>query len=121
MVLPNSSCLGGLLVIASLLPAVAQTDTVFANASGCARLAGDVGSDDVLIWTGDAFEFWESTCPITQITQVGGGAVLATLTCSGEGETWDTYYMIETTSDVDRFVVYPDDHPNLRTEIATCQ
>ena len=66
-------------ILAALLPVAAQAETIFANASGCARLAGEVASEDVVTWTGEAFEFWESGCPITQITQVGGGAVVATL------------------------------------------
>jgi len=52
-------------ILAALLPVAAQAETIFANASGCARLAGENLSDDVVIWTGDAFEFWESGCPIT--------------------------------------------------------
>lgn len=108
-------------VFSLMLPAAASAQGIYANASGCARLAGNVAGDDVLIWDGQAMEFWESRCPITGVMQVGSGATLLTLECSGEGETWETYYMIETTSDDDRYVVYPSDYPDLRTEITTCQ
>lgn len=109
------------LIFSLILPAAVSAQGIYANASGCARLASQATSDDVLIWDGQSMEFWESRCPITDVKQAGGGAILATLECSGEGETWETYYMIETTSDEDRFVVYPTDYPDLRTEITTCQ
>ncbi|SLN26941.1 hypothetical protein [Pseudooctadecabacter jejudonensis] len=107
-------------LLTGLLPITAQAQ-VYANEAGCARLAGKVANDGVIIWAEGAFEFWESRCPITGSQQAGSGAALVTLECSGEGDTWETYYMIETTSDVDRYVVYPSDYPEIRSELTSCQ
>lgn len=103
------------------LPAVSAADTdVYANAAGCARLTGDVASDEVVIFRpGESITFWESTCPILDATMVGAGAIVHTVQCSGEGDTWEDYYMIET-APVDGFTLYPEDQPEARVDLAPC-
>ncbi len=106
-----------------LLPslAVAQ-DGPYGNEGGCNRVNGQPeGTDFVTIFRpGESLEFWESSCPITDATMVGAGATVLTVTCSGEGETWETYYMIETLAG-DGFVIYPEDQPDNRSELHACQ
>ena len=98
-----------------------QTSGIHSNQGGCDRLTGKpVSTDNVLILHSDRLEFWESSCPITQSQPVGSEAVLLTVTCSGEGETWDDFYMLETTSDPARVVLYPEDAPNARQDLQVC-
>ena len=109
-------------IFLALLPTFAAAqDGPYGNPAGCDRHAGKppAGEGVVLFYPGDRLEFWESACPIAGALQVGGGATLVTVTCSGEGETWEDYYMLETTSD-DGFMLYPEDTPDRRTALAQC-
>jgi hypothetical protein len=103
------------------LPATAES-TAYGNEGGCNRMAGKPeGTDAVAIFRpGERIEFWESSCPILGSTMVGAGATVVTVECSGEGETWEAYYMLETLEG-DGFVLYPEDAPDNRTELHACQ
>ncbi|WP_425072166.1 hypothetical protein [Sagittula sp. S175] len=109
-----------LLTALLLLPTVTLAET-YGNTAGCNRVNGQPeGSDSVAIFRpGENLEFWESTCPITGFTMVGAGATVVTVQCSGEGDTWEAYYMLETTED-DGFTLYPEDNPDARTALARC-
>ena len=111
-------------VALALLPTAlaAQPADTFGNAAGCDRVAGKpAGSDNVVILRPGSLEFWESACPITGATQVGAGAMVLTVSCSGEGETWDAYYVVETTSDPDTMILYAEDTPDDRRELKACK
>lgn len=105
-----------------LLPATVSAQDVFGTMAGCARAAGmSDKSDGAITWfVGDRIDFHESSCPITGVTPVGSGATVVTVQCTGEGETWEDYYMIETTSDADRFVISPEQFPDIRSELTQC-
>lgn len=106
-----------------LLPSLAfAQDGPYGNEGGCARASGNPANTDnvALFYPGESLEFWESACPITDSTMVGAGATVITVECSGEGETWEAYYMLETL-DGDGFVIYPEDAPDNRTELHACQ
>ncbi|CUH75878.1 hypothetical protein [Tropicibacter naphthalenivorans] len=109
------SCLA---LIALVLPAAALADGPYGNAPGCAD--GPAQDGAVLFHPGERIEFAETSCPITGVLQVGAGAMVLTLACSGEGETWEAYYMIETTAE-GGFAVYPEDRPEDRTELSQCK
>ncbi|MEJ6396399.1 hypothetical protein [Yoonia sp. 208BN28-4] len=108
--------------LALFLPNVVTAQDVFGTMAGCARAAGmSDRSDGAITWfVGDRIDFHESSCAISGSTPVGSGATVVTVQCTGEGETWENYYMIETTSDADRFVIYPEEFPDLRSELNKC-
>jgi hypothetical protein len=110
-------------IVLMCCPGLAVAQEVYGTESGCARyLTGTYTSDDALVWVqGDRVEFHESTCPIIGSEQVGAGAALMTLECSGEGDTWETAWMVETTSDDTRYVFSPEEDPSIRIEVRLCQ
>ncbi len=48
------------------------------------------GSDDGRsVWGPEEVRFWESTCTVARVIEIVEGEVVLTLSCAGEGETWE--------------------------------
>ncbi|MEO9862880.1 MAG: hypothetical protein ABJO29_16190 [Yoonia sp.] len=103
-----------------LLP-VAANAQVYGDTAGCAWLAGEpVATDSLYLYDQNTIQRAESTCPVTGALQVGSGATVVTVECSGEGDTWEDYYMIMTTADENTLLIHPEAYPEFVTEMKVC-
>jgi len=97
------------------------TAQVYGDEAGCAWLAGDpVQTDNLYLYDQNTIQRVESTCPVTGALQVGSGATVVTVECTGEGETWEDYYMIMTTEDENTLLIHPEAYLDYVTEIKVC-
>jgi hypothetical protein len=100
---------------------VAAHAQIFGDEAGCALLAGDpVATDSLYLYDQNTVQRAESTCPVIGALQVGSGATVVTVECSGEGDTWEDYYMITTTADENVLMIHPEAYPEFATEIKVC-
>jgi len=117
----------GLLFLTGLLavPAFAETSQivgVYADAGGCARLAGEAAATDmVFILTPTTVERYESICRITSIDLEDDVPVAIDVKCAGEGESWVTGYLIAPMLDADGYVLSPVDFPESVHELRRCK
>ena len=113
--------LSKILVVVALLPSTVMAQA-YGDAPGCARFRGEPATtDNLIIWDGFSVQRHESSCPVTQSQQVGSGGILLTVSCSGEGETWEDYYLLATTSDPDLYLISRSDSSDPSTEIRRCE
>jgi hypothetical protein len=104
----------------TLLPMMANAE-MFGDSAGCAWLAGEAPTtDSIYLYDQETIQRLESTCPVTGALQVGSGATVLTVECTGEGETWEAYYMIMTTADENTLLIHPEAYPEAVTEIKVC-
>lgn len=109
-----------LIACLSLVPSVGLSQ-VYGDAAGCAWLAGEpVATDSLYLYDQSTIQRAESTCPVTGALQVGSGATVVTVECSGEGDTWEDYYMIMTTADENTLLIHPEAYPEFMTEMKVC-
>lgn len=95
---------------------------IYGDEVGCQMLAGERPvSDNMYLYDGATIQRVESSCPVTGSLQVGSGGILLTVECSGEGETWEDYYLLSTTSDPDHYIIHPSDFPEFATDIRVCE
>lgn len=95
---------------------------VYGDEIGCQMLAGERPvSDNMYLYDGATIQRMESSCPVTGSLQVGSGGILLTVECSGEGETWEDYYLLSTTADPDHYIIHPSDFPEFATDIRVCE
>jgi len=105
-----------LLTFASTAQAQVYGDTV-----GCQMLAGERPvSDSMFLYDGTTIQRMESACPVTGSMQIGSGGVLLTVQCTGEGETWEDYYVLSTTADESTLNIQPEDTSGPATELRLC-
>lgn len=98
-----------------------STAQVYGDAAGCAWLAGEpVATDSLYLYDRNTIQRAESTCPVTGALQVGSGATVVTVACSGEGDTWEDYYMIMTTEYENTLLIHPEAYPEFVTEMKVC-
>jgi hypothetical protein len=106
-------------VILMSSPAFAQE--IYGDLAGCARHRGEaVATDNLYIFDLVSIQRHETTCEIASAMQIGSGATLLTTNCSGEGETWEDFYVVETTAD-NGFAIYPEAYPEFRTNLDLCK
>ncbi|MCK0120569.1 hypothetical protein MWU61_08450 [Loktanella sp. F6476L] len=109
-----------LIVCLCVVPGILQAQ-VFGDAAGCAWLAGEpVATDSLYLYDQNTIQRAESTCPVTGALQVGSGATVVTVECSGEGDTWEDYYMIMTSADENTLLIHPEAYPEFVTEMKVC-
>lgn len=102
------------------LPALASAQ-VYGDTVGCQMLAGERPmSDSMYLYDGTTIQRMESSCPVTRSLQVGAGGILLTVQCTGEGETWESFYMLMTTADEETLLIHPEAYPEFKTEIKVC-
>ena len=95
---------------------------VYGDPAGCKWLAGeDPATDSIYLYDGATVQRMESTCPVTGSMQIGSGGVLLTVMCTGEGETWEDYYVVSTTADETVLNIQYGDTSGLSTEIKVCE
>lgn len=106
-------------------PALAETSPivgVYADAGGCARLAGQPATTDMLfILTPTTVERYESICEITTIAQVDDVPVTIEAKCVGEGESWVAGYNIAPIPDADGYVLSLVESPETLHELRRCK
>ena len=111
-----------LLTLILALPTLVQAQEVYGNEEGCSRLTdAPIPGDGATLWYPDRMEFHESSCPIAGVLAVGSGATVVTLTCSGEGETWQSHYLLRTTAEPDTFLLSPEEYPDMQTMLRPCR
>lgn len=112
------------LALIMILPTHAVAEA-YGNVSGCARYLGSTAApvtDVATYWDVGAgtLVFHETRCDVREVFQVGSGGVNLGVSCSGEGETWDTWYSLSSLSG-DRYILSPEDYPSNETELSLCR
>jgi hypothetical protein len=108
-----------ILVIASL-PFAANAQ-VYGDTVGCAWLAGTPpATDNLYLYDGATIQRMETRCTVTGSQQVGSGGILLTADCTGEGDTWEDYYILSTTADENVLFIQRGDTSAPSTEIKVC-
>lgn len=98
------------------------TAQVYGDTVGCQMLAGErPASDNMYLYDGATVQRMESSCPVTDTMQIGSGGILLTVMCSGEGETWEDYYVLSTTADENVLKIQYGDTSGPATEIKVCE
>jgi hypothetical protein len=98
-----------------------QSAPVYGDAGGCARAAGQPATTDrVFILTDDQVERFEAACPIETVQDMGDGQRRIDVLCSGEGETWQTSYVLTPLPGEDGFLVALVDRPTETVELRRC-
>lgn len=104
-----------------LLASPAFGETVYGDAAGCQRHAGQpVNTDMVFILHTDKIERHESICPISGITPLQGGGMKLHVTCSGEGESWTDSYILDDWDDVATLNVRPAQDATISFNLSKC-
>lgn len=94
---------------------------IYGDDAGCALLAGEpLVTDNLYLYDQTTVQRAESICPVTNALQAGSGATVVTVSCTGEGDTWQDHYMIITTADENTLLIHPEAYPEFITEIKVC-